>query len=277
MITLGADPEFFVQRDGVPEVVVGQLGGTKGAAIPMFDTHFGIQEDNVMAEWNIPPAHDADDFSWYIDQGMETALRFVRTKMGEDVGLLKSCAVEFPVEVLQSKQARTFGCSPDFDAYRQGAACTPINPSIVGNWRFAGGHVHIGFSGGDIPKFVAAAFCDAFIGLWSIQSGDVQGKRRELYGSPGRYRPTEYGIEYRVLSNFWTYDPVRARNCGYEAWLVGSLMESDPKFVQHWFKELPWGDIRNAISREDRRLACDLVNYIANGLREELQGQRRSF
>ena len=32
--------------------------------------------------------------------------------------------------------------------------------------------------------------------------------RRQLYGSPGAHRPKPYGVEYRVLSNYWLKSPI---------------------------------------------------------------------
>src|SRR5690606_7709119 len=32
-------------------------------------------------------------------------------------------------------------------------------------------------------------------------------RRKSLYGHPGRYRKTEYGIEYRTPGNFWLASP----------------------------------------------------------------------
>jgi hypothetical protein len=31
--------------------------------------------------------------------------------------------------------------------------------------------------------------------------------RKSLYGMPGAYRKKPFGFEYRVLSNFWIFDP----------------------------------------------------------------------
>ena len=33
--------------------------------------------------------------------------------------------------------------------------------------------------------------------------------RKQLYGKAGAYRPKPYGMEYRVLSNYWVFDPKR--------------------------------------------------------------------
>ena len=48
---------------------------------------------------------------------------------------------------------------------------------------------------------------DVYLGLDSL-TYDKDVERRELYGKAGAFRPKEYGVEYRVLSNAWLISPL---------------------------------------------------------------------
>lgn len=272
-VTLGSDPEFFFrdQRTGAAVPVIGLLGGSKGNALPipgLGTEGFGMQEDNVMAEYNVPATGQPRDFAANITSGLENICNFVRTKepnLEADVG---QCARMFTTDQLNHPQAETFGCSQDYNAYDQGRALPAANPQDLvdgdGAWRFAGGHVHIGFET-PAPDFVAASFADVFLGLPSVVL-DKQGKRRELYGSAGRYRPTPYGIEYRTLSNFWIWDTQLARQIGERALYLGTLLEGPTDRLQQLNAEIPWRDVERAINTEDEELAADLIAYLSQDL-----------
>ena len=60
--TIGADPEILLRdSDYLYRSVEGLIGGTKNAPVPIegLPSGFGAQEDNVMLEFNIPPATTA--------------------------------------------------------------------------------------------------------------------------------------------------------------------------------------------------------------------------
>jgi hypothetical protein len=225
---------------------------------------FGLQEDNVMLEFNIPPAPRADMFEGYMSMA--------RNELGSLVHTISEGALEvapvpfaaFPQDELVHPRARLFGCSPDFDAHANGQPLDPIPmESLVREdgreWRFAGGHVHLGYNNkNDIPPFVVAAFADVIIGLDSL-SWDKQGERRKFYGTAGRYRPTPYGIEYRVLSNRWVYDYCYEVGRGAER--IGSLLANVPlTIVQDLYIQTSWGDVKAAINEENRTLAQQLAD-----------------
>jgi hypothetical protein len=50
---------------------------------------------------------------------------------------------------------------------------------------------------------------DLFVGIPSIfmDHDPTSARRRKVYGQAGRYRPKEYGMEYRSLGNFWLASP----------------------------------------------------------------------
>lgn len=271
MPTLGADPELFLRdvNTGGVVPVCGLIGGSKDDRLPLegMAEGYAVQEDNVMLEFNIPPASNPNRFARYIRDGLLAIENLIRIR---NLPLEVDYSSErlFSDGQLSHPQAQTFGCSPDFDGYKMGAPCRPINADRLGGWRFAGGHVHIGYDYEHVPHHVVAQLCDLFLGLPSVAL-DKQAQRRNRYGQPGRFRPTEYGIEYRTLSNFWIFDDVLRGEIGYRANLVGKLAEN-PKRAHDVFAQVPWADVKSAITNEVEDLAADLVAYLRNDLALEV-------
>ena len=98
---------------------------------------------------------------------------------------------------------------PDFNAW-EGNLNPPPDTSANPRTRCAGGHLHVGWTkdadlsdishilnGRDLVKQL-----DYYLGAWSLQK-DGDPTRRSLYGKAGACRFKPYGVEYRVLSNFW--------------------------------------------------------------------------
>lgn len=272
MVTLGADPELFLRdtRTGAATSCVGLIGGTKKNPLAMVDLPegFAVQEDNVMVEFNIPAVSTGRRFAQRIDDGVEYIRQLVRTSLPNHDLDIGACTRLFSMDELANKQAQVFGCSPDFNAHMQGNPCPTVKPDALmegdNAWRFAGGHVHLGYES-EAPDFVAAAFADVFLGLPSVGL-DEQGLRRGLYGQAGRYRPTSYGIEYRTLSNFWIWDQRLAQSIGEKAWALANLLERDAGEIQRLYSEIPWIDVQQAINSENEEKAADLIAYISNDL-----------
>jgi len=202
MILIGADPEVFL-RDSKGSIIpsIGLLGGSKNAPR---DIGIGsVQEDNVLAEFNIKPAKSKAEFV--------QSILSVMSEMGKLVDPLKidiRASHTFDMNVLQKygDAAFRFGCDPDMNAWLFDYN-TPPDPHAVGGLRSAGGHIHIGMDmGDDEEKFMLAATMDIFLGIPSVLLDDDM-ERRKLYGKAGAFRLKPYGIEYRTLSNFWLKTP----------------------------------------------------------------------
>src|SRR5687768_7585259 len=169
LYTIGSDPELFLQRADTKEPlpVCGLIGGTKKKPLPMegMPDGFAVQEDNVMLEFNIPCAISSSDMIRSIQNSMLHIFTTVRDKLGAEI--LPNSAVLFPTTLLFTAQAHIFGCSPDFNGHRGGEKYAPVDTSKLregnGEWRFAGGHIHLGYQPRGIPEYVAAQFADVFL------------------------------------------------------------------------------------------------------------------
>jgi hypothetical protein len=266
-ITLGADPEFFIRdrETGITVPVCGLLGGTKGAPIPY--GLFGLQEDNVMCEYNIPAQCDVTRFARYVNEGRGACLALLNEKYPRMYEADMAPSRIFTFEQLAHPQAAVFGCSPDYDAYQLGQPNRRIAPKELeeprGGWRFSGGHVHIGFRDSqkfDVPAYVAAQFADVFLSL-NVLRYDAQGERRKHYGTAGRYRPTPYGIEYRTLSNAWTGSVAVSEQVGSYASYLGYFLCRSKADIKRVWSEVPWQDVKRAIETEDVALAASLASF----------------
>ena len=198
---LGADPEFFVFKDGKPFPAIGLVSGTKEEPQSISDKGHSVQVDNVLLEFNIPPSITGED--------MFNNINFVLDWFKEN---LKGYSFNFEAsqyfdeEHLTTEKAKEFGCDPDWDVWRQAENHGPEDGET--NLRVAGGHIHVSYPNHNIGKSVeyVKAF-DLFLGVPSILF-DNNTIRRSMYGKAGSFRFKKYGkkeggFEYRVLSNFW--------------------------------------------------------------------------
>lgn len=249
-ITIGADPELFMCKGAHLVSAINRWGGTKEQPRPLgIGEGFNVLEDNVMVEFNIPPASSEHQFVENIQRGLGVIEDRIR-EMGFDMSLRASG--HFSEEELSDWQAFVFGCDPDYNAY---TGETNVKPNVDNNptFRSCGGHVHVGcgkLSFEEIQK--AVAFCDLHMGIPSMFL-DLDTDRKQLYGKAGAFRVKPYGFEYRTLSNFWIFHPD----------LISWVYHATSKAVEHYrsgFDLRPfYEDIQNAINNNDKELQKRLV------------------
>lgn len=203
-LTLGADPEFFLKGPGENSVsAYGIIPGTKYA--PHKVPAGAVQVDGMALEFNIDPASTIVEFR----KNIQEVLIHLRKMVPEQYNFSFSPVGYFSTEEIkkQPPEALMLGCDPDFDAYAEQVNPPPKpHPTM----RTAAGHVHFGWDEGIDPhNFNHFIFCcnlvkhlDYYLGLPSLLL-DPCFERRKMYGKAGAFRPKPYGVEYRVLSNFW--------------------------------------------------------------------------
>lgn len=192
--SIGADPEFFLKKDNKHVTSIGLIGGDKFVPRPLDDKGHAVLEDNVAVEFNIPPAHDHKAFCNSIQHVMQELKKEL-----PDYEFSQESAVLFDKEDLWHPQAQEFGCEPDYNAWTN--KVNPRPKATDASLRSAGGHVHVGT---ELDKIQVIRAMDLFLGVPSIKL-DNGTLRRQLYGKAGAFRPKQYGVEYRTLSNFWIF------------------------------------------------------------------------
>ena len=200
--TIGADPEMFIINEKTRAVVsaIGLIPGEKGNPWrdPSWGPGFGIEIDNILVEYNIPPVDTKEDFIEVVNFMKDYIDRYLK-RINPELGILCASSMMVDKDQLDNPIAQLFGCCPDFNCYT--GAPNPRPRGEKTNLRSAGFHVHYGYEHPSIDQSVEMVkYFDIFLGLMSLLF-DTDRKRRSLYGKAGCYRLTSYGVEYRTLSS----------------------------------------------------------------------------
>lgn len=222
--TLGSDPEFFFQdiKTGNMVSAIPFIAGTKEEPVPL-PNGGNVQRDNVAVEIGTDVVLATADWDW-IDS-LHRALEGLKTVTPKGLELAVIPSATFPAKELEHEEAQMFGCTPDFDAWAISQNDPPC--ALDTTFRSCGGHVHVG--GLDVKTgdpLADSGFLLDFEGkLSTVRAMDILHgtmftildcdeaavKRRQLYGKAGCHRPTDYGVEYRSLSNMWMRSPFTAK------------------------------------------------------------------
>lgn len=209
--SIGTDPEFFLRdkKSGKMVSAIPYVEGTKHvpAELPSGGT---VQRDNVALEFATPPAKDGED----LVNKVRSAFMDIMKTLPKNLSLETIPSADFDEDQLNHPEAQEFGCSPDYDAWK---LIVNPPPSARASFRSCGAHIHVGHVEGDgndfllepIGKVFTVRMMDLFHGIIStiLDNSKAAIERRKLYGKAGAHRPTDYGVEYRALSNYWMKSP----------------------------------------------------------------------
>lgn len=208
-VTIGADPELFIVNTKTNKVVsaIGIIPGEKGKAYTDgLPEGFGLQIDNILGEFNIPPVslRNVRTITKHIEFAKNFIDKYVK-KINPDLGILCKASMYVDDDQLLSEEAQLFGCNVDYNVYTMSENPKPKGTET--NLRTAGCHIHIGY---DTPNTMTSVelvkYMDAILGVSTVLIDD-DCERRKLYGRAGCFRITDYGVEYRVLSGYMISSP----------------------------------------------------------------------
>lgn len=120
---VGSDPEIFLineDNEGVPSEHY--FKGDKDAPEDKGGGFF-LLCDNVMVEFNTPPVDTKEDFV----RNHIIALDMIKAELPDYINLDIVASKRFAKDKLRSKLARTFGCMPDFDVWKEYNNSSPSN------------------------------------------------------------------------------------------------------------------------------------------------------
>jgi hypothetical protein len=260
--TIGCDPEFFLREKTSGKLLsaIPYINGTKNLPFKL-PRGGNIQRDNVAVEIATDPANSSENFVNNIRCTLSEAIKTLPINT-EIVALASAC---FDEDQLNHPEALAFGCDPDYDAWELKQNDHPC--AVDNTFRSCGAHIHVGTDGNDgneflldfEGKFRMVKVMDCVHGIISsvLDSNKEAIDRRQLYGKPGAHRYKDYGIEYRVLSNYWLKSPVTVMMM-YSLTRDALDIVRDGK-AEELIAEMDEFQVRNTISNGDSMTAMKMI------------------
>lgn len=213
--SIGCDPEVFVEDEDGNVIPAWTFLGSKNKPTRAYAVDGGntnVYWDGFQAEFSTRPGTTCLAYLCdHVQEGLRNILTAARKKNKK--AKLSNAAV-LPVSLKDLENGADehvqFGCMPSKNVY--GIKGKTEDGRVV-PYRFAGGHLHFGFSGGTpepkktegLIRALDAVTGVACVSLFAEYDSPV---RREYYGLAGEYRTPTHGIEYRTLSNAWCMHPL---------------------------------------------------------------------
>ncbi len=254
-ITLGSDPELMLfdrkQNRIVSSLAVLQCTKHNPIALP---GGVKMYADNALVEAAFPPATLGT-----IVPTIGSAIAKMHKHLGKDYELVAKASHKFKIDDLNDHSLWESGCNPNSDAYT-GEENPPAN--FIDTTRTGSFHIHLGYDKlNDMDKKIKfIKLLDAFLGCTSvvIDKDESSKARRKLYGRAGEFRPTPYGIEYRVLGPYMLGRPELVKIAYEIVHFTVGVFEHNHKLV---VRDL---EIQSAINENDKvaaekiAMACGL-------------------
>jgi hypothetical protein len=207
---VGSDPEIFVE-DGKNNLLPAFefLGSKTTTEVRTPEEQCKVYWDGFQAEFETGARNCLAYHTDSVQRGLRTLINAARKKC-PTAKLSGKTVMQISEEMLQSAAPEhvEFGCMPSFNVYGMEGVKLPGREV---NIRSAGGHIHFGIgkkTPEQISKIVKAL--DAILGVAcvSLFAKYDDPNRRVMYGLAGEYRLPPHGLEYRTLSNAWTFHPM---------------------------------------------------------------------
>lgn len=259
VFTAGSDPEMFVFAGPKLLPAFEFLPHKEKAAVGM---------ESVQAYWDGFQAEFRMHSSGYCLDGLCADLQcglmkilFAARKHNPSAKLSIKNVVRISKETLANADDPfvELGCLPSQNLY--GLVGGRVENPRELRYRFAGGHMHFG-SENAIAHEQSVKMLDAILGVWSVgaaQSFDSP-IRRQYYGLAGEYRTPRYcynffGLEYRVLSNFWMCHPALMM-ITYEIGRLAMKLATT-EYADQWLA--PKEEVIEAIQTQNVKLAAKIL------------------
>lgn len=211
--SFGNDPEVMIW-DKAKGKIVSSIGLIPDKKDPIqLGDDIRMYSDNVLVEFATPPSPTKKQFI----ETIRKALVRMQAYFGSGYRLIPKTSHMYDEAELGPKPEKMYGllpvpweigCNPSFDVYLEEQKIpTPFQDGL----RTGSFHIHLGASClNDWPSKIAMVkLLDLFVGCSGVvfDRDDTSLARRLLYGQAGEFRPTPYGVEYRVLGNFCLRSP----------------------------------------------------------------------